>query len=92
MNFRKYKGIRLSYEEQGLIHFICRNYRKMPAEIQLKILDLCELSSRENPYALFCLLTEGKSTTSVAQRFCIASESTLYEARKRFYDGWGAER
>ena len=91
MNFRKYRGIRLSYEKQGLIYFTCRTYRFQPPEVQKKILRLCEKASRENPYALFCLLTSGKSTTNIALRFQIASENTLYNARRRFYEGWYRE-
>ena len=89
MRFRKYKGIRLSYEKQGLIYFTCRTYREQPAKVQEKILTLCEKASRENPYALFVLLTTDQSTTAIAMKFNISSENTLYAARRRFYEMWG---
>lgn len=88
MRFRKYKGIRLSYEKQGLIYFTCRTYYSQPPAVQEKILRLCTKASRENPYALFVLLTTGKNTTAVALQFNIASENTLYNARRRFYEQW----
>ena len=92
MRFRKYKGIHLSYEKQGFIYFTCRTYNLQPPRVQEKILRLCVRSSRENPYALFVLLTTGKNTVEVAMKFNIASENTLYNARRRFYELWDREK
>ena len=91
MRFRKYRGMRLTYEQQGLVYFTCRNYRNMPQQTQKKVLRLCQSEGGNNPYALFLLLTTGRSVQSLMGQFKIASESTLYEARNRFYRAWYEE-
>lgn len=91
MRFRKYRGMRLTYEQQGLVFFLCRNYRKLPKEQQKKVIRLCQMVGRNNPYALFLLLTTDRSVQSLMTQFKLASESTLYEARNSFYREWYAE-
>ena len=38
---RKMRGIQLSYEQQGLVYFICRTFPLQPHQTQDKILRLC---------------------------------------------------
>lgn len=91
MRFRKYRGMRLTYEQQGLVFFTCRNYPRLPQEQQKKILRLCQRVGRNNPYALFLLLTTDRSVQSLMAQFKLGSESTLYEARNSFYRLWYEE-
>lgn len=91
MRFRKYRGMSLTYEQQGLVFFICRNYEEQPKKIQEKILRLCQSEGGSNPYALFLLLTTGQSVQSIMEQFKIASETTMYDARNRFYRAWCEE-
>ena len=91
MRFRKYRGMQLTYEQQGMIFFTCRNYARLPREQQKKIIRLCQQAGRNNPYALFLLLTTNRSVQSLMAQFKLASETTLYEARNTFYRLWHEE-
>ena len=85
--FRKRRGIKLSYNKQGLIYFICINYKDMPTSIQHKIKSLCDEIGKEYANELFLVLTTEKSIRSVSIDRCI-SESLLYSLRKKFYERW----
>lgn len=86
--FKKMRGIKLSYEKQGLIYFICINHRDMPEKIQKQILNLCIAVGGEHYQALYTALTDkSKSIRSVAMEFYI-SENLLYYYRKKFYERW----
>ena len=78
--FKKRRGIRLSYEKQGLICFICLDDPNQPQQIREKI------------DALFELLTSQKGVRSIVLRRRIAgekiSESRMYDLRKAFYEAW----
>ncbi len=86
--FKKMRGIKLSYEKQGLIYFTCMNCKEMSEEIQKKIINLCIEVSGEHYRALYSMLTDNtRSVRSVAMEFYI-SETQLYHYRKRFYEEW----
>ena len=86
--FKKRRGIHLPYVKQGLIHFVCANYRDMPPDIQQKILNLCIEVGKEDYKALFEVMTdEYKSVLSVSLKYYI-SEKKLYSLRKAFYERW----
>ena len=86
--FKKRRGIRLSYNKQGLIHFICVNAQDMPQDIQKKILNLSIEVGGEHWRALYALLTDDtKNVHAVSMEYHI-SETQLYFYRKNFYEKW----
>lgn len=86
--FKKRRGISLSYDEQGLIHFVCVNYKKMPDEVLKKITDLCNEVGKENAMVLFEVMTNSKKTIRELAREYYISETQLYHYRKIFYESW----
>ena len=83
--FKKRRGIKLQYNEQGLIYFICLNYKAMPFSVQTRIHELCREVSGEYADALFTMLTDDtKNVHAVAMKYYI-SESQLYLYRQKFY-------
>ena len=85
--FKKKRGIKLHYNTQGLIFFICLDYKNQPQAMQKKILNLCLTIGGENWQMLFNILTTSKSIITIAEEHH-ASESVLYRLRKKFYEGW----
>lgn len=86
--FKKKRGIRLSYNKQGLIYFTCLDIKNQPKEIQDKILNLCIKIGGIHYKALYTLLTDDtKNVHSVAMEHHI-SETQLYFYRKKFYENW----
>ena len=85
--FKKRRGIKLSYNKQGLIYFICMNYKEMPVRIQKKISLLCDEVGKEYANVLFLVMTSEKSIRTLAREHYI-SESLLYSLRKTFYEKW----
>ena len=86
--FKKRRGIKLSYDEQGLIHFVCVNYRKLPDTVFDKITRLCDEVGKEHSEVLFQVMTNSKETIrTLAQEYHI-SETQLYYYRKQFYEHW----
>jgi hypothetical protein len=86
--FKKRRGIKLSYDEQGLIHFVCVNFDKMPFSVQQKIVSLCDDVGKEHSSALFKVVTDSsRSIRSLALEHHI-SETQLYHYRKLFYEKW----
>lgn len=88
MPFKKRRGIHMPYNKQGLIYFVCMNYKDMPEDIQKKILNLCMEIGQEDYRALFDVVTnDNKSIVSISLEYFI-SERRLYEMRKKFYESW----
>ena len=86
--FKKRRGIKLPYNKQGLIHFICVNYRDMSDDVQGKIKSLCADVGKEYSDVLFQVVTnDAKSICALAQEYHI-SETQLYYYRKLFYENW----
>lgn len=86
--FKKRRGIKLSYDEQGLIHFVCVNIEKMPEEVQDKIVQLCNDVGKEHAEVLYKVMTDSKrSIRSLAREYFI-SETQLYCYRREFYENW----
>ena len=84
---KKMRGIHLPYEEQGLVYFTCRTFKRQPKEVQDKIINLCLSAGGEHDMALFLVLTTAEPIQTIAMR-CHVSPSVLYERRKRFYESW----
>lgn len=87
--FRKLRGVRLSYIEQGLIYFTCANFRHQTKEIQKRIKSLCVEVGGDYADALFDVLTKvGQySVERIAMEHYVSPE-TLYRLRRRFYEAW----
>lgn len=86
--FRKLKGIKIPYEKQGLIYFVCINIKDMPRDIQKKVLNLCVEVAGEDYKALYEVLTnKNKSILSISLEYYI-NEKKLYNLRKNFYEKW----
>lgn len=86
--FKKRRGIKLSYNKQGLIYFTCMNYRDLPDDVTKKISDLCNEVGKEHALVLFEVMTNSsKSIRSLALEYHI-SETQLYHYRKKFYEEW----
>ena len=86
--FKKRRGIRLSYNKQGLIYFTCMNIKDMPENIQQKVLSLCVEVGQQDYRALYELLTnDNKSVLSISHEYFL-NEKLLYKMRKEFYEKW----
>ena len=86
--FKKRRGIKLHYNKQGLIYFICVNHKDMPEHIEKKIKRLCEEIGKEHSDVLYEMVTNSsKSIRSLALQYHI-SEMSLYRYRKKFYENW----
>lgn len=87
--FKKKRGIRLTYAQQGLIYFTCINARGRGDEVEEHVRDLCSKIAGAEADALYEVLTnEHKSVLSVSLEYYIP-EKTLYRWRKEFYEKWG---
>jgi len=85
--FKFKRGIDVSYDRQGYIYFLCRNFRILPEEKKKKIRELCRSAGGEYRQALFRFVT----TDDRATKICIEeylSEATLWRAVKRFYESF----
>ena len=88
--FKKRRSIKVSYNRQGLIHFICVNVRSLPIEVNTRILSLCYEVAGEHGEALYTMLTDDtKNVHGVAMQYYL-SESQLYAYRKKFYEKFEA--
>ena len=86
--FKRKRGINLSYEEQGLVFFVCKNYKKLPNEVKAKIVMLCKYVAGEDWKPLFLLLTtKGRDIEQLASEYYI-SDKRLTKYRKAFYESF----
>ena len=89
--FRYKRGIDVSYEKQGYIHFCCRRFPELSAERQEAIWRLCRAAGGEHAEALFEFVTTQDTATAICQRHFIASRTSLYRVVKKFYESWPEE-
>lgn len=87
MAFKKMRGCKLSYDKQGYIYFLCKNYAAQPEEVKKKIRTLCDEVAGEYSAALFSVLTSPKGVRRSAVEHYV-SERQLYELRRKFYERW----
>ena len=87
MSFKKLRGVRLPEEKQGLIRYTCLTVSEQPKWIQEKIGRLCDECGGPYSAALFEAMTTRASITAIAMKHH-TDESTLYRARKAFYEHW----
>jgi hypothetical protein len=87
--FKKRRGIKLSYAEQGLIHFLCLNADKLGIGIRIRI--LCIDIAREDWPALFEVLTnDNVAVYGIAMKY-YTNDRKLYTCRKKFYEVFAKE-
>ena len=85
--FKFRRGIRLSYERQGYIYFLCRRFSTLPKAQRDEIRALCRSAGGQYERALWRCVTTGAGM----QRICNeehVSTATLYRCLKRFYEGF----
>lgn len=85
--FRYRKSRDLKYNEQGLIYFVCRNFKRMPGKVKAEIRAGCIEVCGDYGEAVFQYITTDKSFLSISQRYYI-SEYTLAEYVRKFYRSW----
>lgn len=88
MNFKKYRGINLSYKEQGIIYFTCANFDTQPPEMQEKIRRLCKEVGGPYEKALLAMVTRPSVSGTWLEQEYHVSDSQLYRLRKQFYERW----
>ena len=86
--FKKKRGIKIPYNKQGLIYFICLDYKNQPPKIQNKIKSLCHtVGGEEYEQALFEFVTTEAGAIKISLKH-YTSETSLYQMRKKFYELW----
>lgn len=93
--FRKLRGLKMPYAEQGLIHFTCMTYKKQSDDTQIKISALCKEVCAEcgddaaiYEKALFEFLTNQYiGAAGIVMKYYI-SDKMLYRLRRKFYELW----
>lgn len=88
--FKKFRGMRLSYNKQGLIYFTCVNVAEMPDEVKNKITNLCMEVGKEDYKALYEVVTNNNKSILQISREYFLNEKKLYKMRKEFYEKWSA--
>lgn len=81
----------ISYEQQGLIYFLCLNIKRLSNEIQDKILNICVDVAAADYQALYRLLTDsGVNHVYICSTYFI-SKTRLFELKRTFYQCAAAE-
>lgn len=85
--FKKMRGVKLPYVDQGYIYFVCRRYNKLPGALQARIKEACEGAANDygEAQALFEHLTTGESVTALSLKHNVC-EKRIYIMRKNFYE------
>ncbi len=84
--FKKKKGIKLGYKEQGWIYFTCMNYKRLPEETKNKINSICAAVAGADSDALFEVLTNNEKTMERIAADYNLSRKRLELYRKEFYE------
>ena len=85
--FKYKRGIRVDYDRQGYIFFLCRRFRTLPQEKRDRIRALCRSAGGEYAQALFRFVTTSERASKICMEEYI-SEATLYRYVKRFYEAF----
>ena len=84
--FKRKKGIKLTYNQQGFVYFLCMNYDVLPASTKSLIKKLCDEVGGFNSLALFVFLTDPyMSSEAISQRYFV-SVTRLGIMRAEFYE------
>ena len=87
-HFRYKPSIDRPIEEQGIIYWTSRNYRRLPAEEQQRIRALCEEAGGEYADAVMEFVTTDAGATAICMRYSISRE-TLDRCVRRYYERYG---
>lgn len=85
MAFKKIRSVKMDEDKQMLVYSVCKNLSLMDDDVRRRVRSLCRAAGGEHHKALLQLLTGKKSAEQLAIEHYI-DPSTLYRARKRFYD------
>lgn len=85
--FRKYRGMRMTYEKQGLIFFLCRNFGSLPPGVRRRIERVSEEVAGEEKAVLLALLTGRQSARHLSMTRYI-NLNRLYAWRRAFYESF----
>ena len=88
---KKLKEQGIDYDAQGLIYFICINVRKMPTEIQRRILNLCTGIAGSEYQALYKFLTDSSVNHNYIQITYSIPPKLLFKWKREFYKKWNSE-
>lgn len=86
-------AVPLSYEEQGLIYFTCRDYKRQPEAVKKRVRRVCARCAdgdAAKEKAIFTFMTTRVSWRECCDRHFI-SDATLDRLRRRFYVLWGED-
>lgn len=81
----------ISYEQQGLIYFLCLNIKRLNNEIQDKILNICVDVAAADYQALYRLLTDNEVNHVYIYSTYFISKTRLFELKCAFYQRAAAE-
>ncbi len=85
MAFKKKRGIKLDYYQQGYIYFVCANYKRLPQGMRSKLDRIVRDVGGFDGDALAKLLFDvSSSVLSVSLNFSL-SEGKLCRMREEFY-------
>lgn len=90
MKFKKIRGLKLTYEQQGLIFFALANYKHQPTAQKKRIDELiCEVCKGDPAYigAMRAWLLEGRPFEAVSREWFV-NAPTLGKLRKKLYEKW----
>lgn len=84
-SYKKKRNNGLDYYEEGLVYFVCCNYRKLPKRAQDKLGAIIASVGGFDEAALFKLLCDVTSTVAGVAREYNVSEQKLISLRNEFY-------
>lgn len=90
MKFREIRGIRVNYEQQGLIFFTLATYRWQPRSVRDQIdkkIEMVAKGDRVYIQAMRDWLINGVGWSEITNRGGVVA-GTLVRYRKRLYEGW----
>lgn len=82
--FRYKRGVKISYNKQGYVHFVSKRYAVLQGNKQKTILEMCIQHGGEHWRALFEYITTDVSAEEVTQRHGI-TKPILYAMMRKYY-------
>lgn len=82
--YKYIKRRRGSYNRQGYIYFVSKNYDFLPSDKRVVIKELCRYCGGHYERALFEFVTMDKSAVSICMKHNISS-ATLYRMTNKYY-------
>lgn len=79
-------------DRQGLIFYLCRNYKNLPDDKKQILDDRFREVGGEHEMALRELLTTAEPIVGICMRHYIGSPNTLCVLRRRYYEGFPIDK